>query len=131
MSRPSSYESALGNKICERLAAGESLRSICADSDMPSKSTVLLWIVDGRHKEFSDQYRLAREAAGYAHADRLVELVDKLEAGEIEASVARAMADNLKWCAERMAPKAYSSRQEVQHSGSVSMPHEQALALLQ
>ncbi len=33
--RPSLYTEALAAKLCERLAEGESLRTICADKAMP------------------------------------------------------------------------------------------------
>lgn len=38
------FSQALFNTICERIANGESLRAICADSDMPDKATVLRWL---------------------------------------------------------------------------------------
>jgi len=130
MARPSSYTPDLGNIICGRLAGGESLRSICRDPAMPVTSTVLLWVVDGKHEEFSEQYRLAREAAGYAHADRLIDIVEQIESGELSPATARVMADQLKWSAERMAPKAHTLKQDVRVS-TASMSHEEALALLE
>lgn len=118
MARPTKYTKALGDRICARLAGGESLRSICRDDGIPALSTVLLWVVDGKHPEFSVQYRVAREAAGYAHADRIIESVDKVEREEIDAATARAMMDGLKWAAERMAPKAHAPKQAVDHTSS-------------
>lgn len=129
MARPSSYTPELGGLICSRIAGGESLRSICTDAKLPAPSTVFLWIVDGKHAEFSEQYRQAREAAGYAHADRLIDLVDQVEAGDISPSTARVMADQLKWSAERMAPRAHSTRQDVKLTTNV-MTHEEALLQL-
>lgn len=118
MARPTKYTKALGDKICARLAGGESLRAICRDDGIPSLSTVLLWVVDGKHEQFSVQYRVAREAAGYAHADRIIESVDKVEREEIDAATARAMMDGLKWAAERMAPKAHGPKQAIDHTSS-------------
>ena len=60
----------------------------------------------------------AREAGGFSHADRIIDVVDKVATGEYEANQARAMLDGLKWAAERMAPKKHSQRQEVDHSSS-------------
>lgn len=130
MPRPSKFTSDLANTICLRLAGGESLRNICRDSSMPALSTVLLWVVDGMHEEFSDQYRLAREAAGFAHADRLIDIVEQVEGGVLSPATARVMADQLKWSAERMAPRAHTVKQDVRVSTS-SMSHEEALALLE
>ena len=42
--RPSSFTAKLGEVICARLADGRSLRSICADGDMPSATTVFRWL---------------------------------------------------------------------------------------
>jgi hypothetical protein len=57
--RPSNYSADIAATICDRLADGESLRSICASEGMPDKATVLRWI--GRHAEFRDEYALAHE----------------------------------------------------------------------
>ncbi|WP_075882065.1 hypothetical protein [Vreelandella massiliensis] len=113
MARPTKYNKALANRLCQNLAAGESLRSICSSDKFPSVSTVLLWVVDGKHPEFSEQYVRAREAAGYAHADRIVETIEKLLANELKPDVAKAVMDGLKWSAERMSPKAHSPRHQV------------------
>lgn len=111
--RPSSYTKAIGDEVARRLAEGESLRSICRDDHLPAMSTILLWVVDQKHQDFSDQYRAAREAAGYAHADKVADLPAKLESGEMDAQVAREIRGCLVWAAERMAPKAHSPRQEI------------------
>jgi hypothetical protein len=57
--RRSDYSADIAATICDRLADGESLRSICASEGMPHKATVLRWI--GRHAEFRDEYALAHE----------------------------------------------------------------------
>lgn len=111
--RPTKYTKKLGDEIAQRLAEGESLRSICRDKHIPSKSTVLLWVIDQEHEAFSDQYRRAREAAGYSHADEIVDLVRELREGSLDPNVVRVMAGNLQWAAERMAPKSHSPRQEL------------------
>src|SRR5262249_15782713 len=58
--RPSRYSYEIADTICERLAVeGESLRTICADPAMPTKSTVFRWLA--RYEEFRDMYGVARE----------------------------------------------------------------------
>lgn len=44
LGRPSSYCTELADEICERLACGESLRTICADDGMPHRTTVIRWL---------------------------------------------------------------------------------------
>lgn len=117
MARPTIYTDELANTICSRLAGGESLRSICRDDAMPDISTVLLWVVDDR-SGFSAQYLRAREAAGYAHADNVVNMADRAASGEMEPNAARSAMHGYIWAAERMAPKRHSPRQEVDHSSS-------------
>lgn len=101
--------------ICTELAEGRSLRSICREEGMPAVSTVLLAVVQDRNG-FSEQYRRAREAAGFAHADNIVELANMVVASEIGPNEARAAMDGLKWAAERMAPKAHSPKQKIDHT---------------
>ncbi len=102
-------------EICTRLAGGESLRSICRDEGMPVLSTVLLAVVQNR-SGFSERYAQARQAAGYAHADNVIEVTEAVFRGEIGAQEARAIMDGLKWAAERMAPNAHSAKQNIDHT---------------
>jgi len=48
-------------EILARLAAGESLRTICTDDDMPSAGTVCGWV--RRSESFERRYLSARRAA--------------------------------------------------------------------
>lgn len=119
--RPSSYTPEVANEVCERLAAGESLRSICNDSHIPHISTVLLWVVDGKHETFSEQYARAREAQGHYWGDSMGRLHDEVRRGELDAQQAKVIQDGLKWMAERMARKQYGQKQEVEHTGRVTV----------
>ena len=83
---------------------------------VPALSTVLLWVVDGKHEAFSEQYHVAREAAGYAHADEALDMRHAVISGEVDAQAARVVLDALKWGAERMSPKKHSPRQMIDHS---------------
>ena len=53
---PTIFTKVLAEKICKRIAEGESLIHICSTGGMRNKSTVLLWIIDGKHESFSDRY---------------------------------------------------------------------------
>ncbi len=66
----------LAHKICERIADGESLRSICRDNTMPAKSTVMAWLADDAHQEFRTKYALAREIQADGFVDEMVEIAD-------------------------------------------------------
>lgn len=114
--RPTDYSPELTSRICERLAMGESLRSICRDDDMPSMASIFLWL--GKHKEFSEQYARAREEQGEAHADRIVEIADD---DTIDPNHKRIMVDARKWVASKLKPKRYGDKAEVEHSGNVGL----------
>ena len=71
------YNPAVGDAICERIAGGESLRKICADSTMPSVSTVLKWL--STTPDFAVQYAHAREEQAETLADEIVSISDELD----------------------------------------------------
>lgn len=116
MARPTDYNEELAIDICNHIAGGKSLRSYCVNDNAPHVSTVCRWII--KHERFREQYASAREAAGYAHADGIIEIVESLQQEKLEPQVAKVMMDGLKWAAERMAPKAHSSQQKVDHTSS-------------
>jgi hypothetical protein len=72
--RPTEYTEEIGDTICDRIVDGESLRTICADARMPDEATVLGWI--SSHREFRDQYEIARDFAVEALLDETIEIVD-------------------------------------------------------
>lgn len=116
--RPTKYSETTAAKIASRLAGGESLRAICRDPKMPAVSTVLLWVVSGKHPEFSEQYTQARTAQGYFYADSMLHTVDELRAGDLDPQSAKVIMDAYKWTAERNAAKAYGPKQALDHTSS-------------
>lgn len=114
--RPTDYSLELTAAICERLAVGESLRSICRDDAMPSMASIFLWL--SKHPEFSEQYARAREAQAESHADRIVEIADD---DTIDPNHKRIMVDARKWVASKLKPKRYGDKAEVEHKGDVGL----------
>lgn len=74
MARPSEYSQEVADQICERIADGESLRTICDEQQMPDKSTVFRWLA--AHAAFCDQYACAREAQADALFDDILSIAD-------------------------------------------------------
>jgi hypothetical protein len=72
--RPTEYTEEIGETICDRIVDGESLRTICADAGMPDEATVLGWV--SSHREFRDQYEIAREFPVQALLDETIEIID-------------------------------------------------------
>jgi len=78
MARPTKYTKVLAEKICARLADGESLRSICKDDDMPGKSVVFKWLLSDSsvYAGFRDQYDNARKIQYECMVDDIVDIAD-------------------------------------------------------
>lgn len=123
MARPSDYTAEMADTICERLAGGESLRSICAEEGMPSQSMVFRWL--GQNEAFREQYAHAREAQADALFDDILEISDDgrndwmARLGEKDAGWAvngehiqrsRLRVDARKWMASKLAPKKYGDK---------------------
>lgn len=68
------YDQATADKICERIALGESLRRICLGDDMPNRSTVFKWLDE--NTLFSDQYGRARVWQAESMMDDILEIAD-------------------------------------------------------
>lgn len=124
--RPSKFTKELASRICERLAAGETLRAICRDDGMPAPQTVLRW---RSNKAFSEQYATARESGYMLMADELIEIADDgtndyvererengtkhvvFDAEHVQRSKLRA--DTRKWLLSKALPKVYGDKLEV------------------
>ncbi len=130
--RPSRYTPELAAVICERLAEGETLRSVCRDKAMPDKATVLRWLGDKTKVDFRDQYAHARDMQADALFDEALEIADDvsgdwftdkdgrkvLDHEHVQRS--RLRVDTRKWAASKMAPKRYGDK--LQHTGDGGGP---------
>lgn len=125
--RPTIYSDAIAIRICERLAIGESLVSICKDESLPSRATVMRWLQEDKHEGFRDKYAHAREAQADFYAEEIIAIADEEcttvlhgdgdEQVEVEvafdsAAVARnrLRVDARKWYASKVAPKKYGDK---------------------
>lgn len=101
--RGSSYTTAMGELICERLAEGESLKSIGADPRMPAASTLYNWLRE--HDVFRSMYRFARQA----QAETRIELAWEIAKAATPATtkVARLQIRALRWQWSLLTPKKY------------------------
>lgn len=138
MGRPSSYTQEMGDRICDRLAEGESLRAICRDDAMPAMSTVFKWLA--QNADFAEQYARAREEQADALADEIVAIADETEVraqGEGEDVVItldptaiarnRLRVDARKWVAAKLKPKKYGDK--LEHAGQIQHVHREAREL--
>lgn len=128
MGRPSTYTPEIAAKICERLAAGESLRAICRDDGMPPESTVRLWVVDDVNG-FAAQYARARDVGLDVMADEVVEIADAqpgtTDNGATDTGAVahnRLRFDARRWYLSKLAPKKYGERSAMELTGADGGP---------
>lgn len=113
---PWEYDSKIGDRICEGLRSGLSLRKIVAAADMPSLTTVFKWMQ--KNPEFAELYTRAREDQAETLADDILNIADD---ESIEPEHKRIMVDSRKWIASKLKPKKYGDRQIVDQNVTVSL----------
>jgi hypothetical protein len=114
MGRPTRYSRELAEAICRRLAEGESLRTICAETGKPNFSTVMQWVIEDRGG-FHAMYTRARTIQAHNMAERA--LAEAMSArGNEDATAARLRFDALRWYAGKLLPKVYGERVEVEQT---------------
>lgn len=107
MGRPTKYTKELAEVICFRIMEGESLKHITDGKDMPTRSTVHLWIAN--NVDFSDKYKEAKENQADTLADELLYLADNAT----DVHKARLQIDTRKWVAAKLKPKKYGEKLEL------------------
>lgn len=134
--RPTDYSLELIDLICQRLASGESMRSISRDEDMPAMSTLFKWLRE--HEEFSQQYTKAKEESADALVEDMLDIADNQvgnpvlnedgeplleDDGTVVKTVdgpsvqhARLRVDTRKWAASKLKPKKYGDK--IAHTGA-------------
>jgi hypothetical protein len=122
--------------ICERIAAGESVRSVCRDEQMPAASTVFKWLTEDA--AFSEQYARAKATAAEVLASELIEIADdgtndyvervnaktgRLEIGFDNEHVQRSRlrVDTRKWYLSKILPKVYGDRLDLNVKGEITL----------
>lgn len=130
MGRLSEFNQETADAICERIADGESLRSICRDDAMPVSSAVFKWLT--QNKEFAEQYTRAREAQADALFDEILTISDdglndtytdqdgNVRTNQDVIARSRLRVDARKWMAGKLRPKKYGDKLEL--SGDPDRP---------
>lgn len=118
MGRPSSFTQETADAICERMAEGESLRSICSDEAMPARTTVRRWLDE--NEDFRSRYARARDERTDHFADEILEISDEGDDEDVQSR--RLQVDTRKWLMARMAPKKYGDKVAVEASGPDGAP---------
>ena len=112
--RPNGFTEKIGLEICRRISEGDSLRTICKDSKMPSQSMVFRWLTS--QDEFREQYGAAMTARADAMFEEMLEIANEGNPGDTQR--ARLRVDALKWALSRMNPKKYGDKTQTEISGA-------------
>jgi hypothetical protein len=131
--RPTVYTQELANKICARLAKGETLKGICRDKDMPTDACVRTWALEN-YQGFYSRYTYARQLGLDAIADELLDIADD-GSGDITYDAqgnrivngeainrSRLRVDTRKWYLCKLAPKRYGDKVDVNVGGQSENP---------
>lgn len=142
--RPTKYSDKLADRICQKIAEGYSVRSICKEKDMVSMQTLFRWLRE--NDKFREQYVRACKERSYAQAEEIIDIADnatndymeKLEGdGYIFNSEnvqrSRLRIDTRKWLMAKMNPKVYGDKLDMTTNGNdigVALSAKQAEQLL-
>jgi hypothetical protein len=138
--RPTSYNKEIGDRICEALIEGKSLRELCREDGMPAPAMVCRWLANPKNDEFRQQYARAREYQADTLFDESLEIADDasndwmlrqnkdgseawtLNGEHIQRS--RLRVDTRKWMAGKLAPKKYGEKLTTELTGKDGGPIE-------
>jgi len=125
--RPSIYTPELGDLICRRIAAGETVRAIGRDADMPDESTIRGWALDNKDGFFPQYTRAVQIRAG-VWAEEIIEIADDgsndtytdpntgMERTNAEVVArSRLRVDTRKWMLSKVLPKVYGDKLDLNH----------------
>lgn len=113
MSRVRRYDHKTREKICRRLARGESMRSICADPAMPCWESVRRWL--RTRPSFRAAYAQAREDQADWLAAEALDVARQVTPAT--ATMTRVLLAELHWQAARLKPKVYGERPPLPADG--------------
>lgn len=135
--RPSSYTQDLADLICEGLASGMSMRTVCKEETLPSMQTVFSWL--RKYPEFLEQYTRAKAESADALVEEMIDICDdatndwmethdkdgndtgyKINGEHVQRS--RLRVETRKWIAAKLKPKKYGEKVDVNHGVEADNP---------
>jgi len=111
---PATYRPELAMAICERIAAGETLSSICKQDGMPSAVSFRRWAL--ARKDLSEALHTARQLKADALFDEALDMARELALAPGTAQRVRAYdvaMSQLRWSAGKLDPQRFSEKSAV------------------
>lgn len=135
--RPSDYTPELASRICQELAAGISLRTVCKADEMPCVATIFNWF--RKYPDFLEQYTRAKQESADALAEEMLDIADDATNDWMERNGregefigwevngehiqrARLRIETRKWLASKLKPKTFGDK--IEHTGHVTQTVE-------
>ena len=106
------------NEFFFRIGNGESLRGVSNDLGVPFQT---VWSAIMSDEKRRATYEDAKMSRAHYHASKIEEILEDVESGKIEPSVARVSIDARKWLAAKMYPKFFSDKFHLQHHMTVDV----------
>ena len=124
--RPSTFDQQVADRICELMAEGNDMGTICEMAGMPSRSTVSRWAA--ARPDFAEQCARAREALADFELDRLKRIAE--ECTEENVNSTRVKLNHYQWRLMKIAPRRYGDRVQTEITGPNGGPMQvQALTI--
>ncbi len=121
------YSQELADRMCEQLAEGHSLRTVCKQEGMPSKAAVFRWL--RIYPEFLANYTRAKQESADALVEEILDIADDGTNDWMEVhgkdgktgyafnsehfQRSRLRVDTRKWIAAKQKPKKYGDKLDV------------------
>lgn len=120
--RPVAFSRGLAERICELIAIGHPLQTICALPNMPTVTQVIKWI--RRYAKFEEIYEQARILQADYLADEALVIAAEMRAQPRRFGALKAAADLLAKQAEWRAPRKYGPKMELNVAERPKTPDE-------
>lgn len=124
--RPSKYNEKVAAKILKALAEGKTIIKICGELGL-GVETVYGWLAD--NENFSEHYRLARQAMAQTLVDEMLE--ESRQLSPDTAIVGKVKSQIVQWVASRYAPTVFSDSRRIELKSEVNVRHVHELPIEQ
>jgi len=121
MGRPSTYTEDLAIKVCAGIANGKSLHTICKPKGMPAVSTLYKWLNHPDNSRFVEMYVRAKRDQAETGFERIMDIVDKVESGDLDPNQGRVMIDAIKWQLGKLKPSKYSDKIQIDQDHNITI----------
>lgn len=125
--RTSEINHDVADRILQSVADGKSLNK-SAIAEGSDRRRFLEWCE--KDSDLADKYVRARRFCSDAGRDKMIDIRDKVESGELDPASARVIIDSLKWEMCKLNPRVYGEKLELEHSGSVELDATKVLSEL-